>query len=92
MERPTSGPKSLYPKGPSFTLDTFSSKDFIVRDFVDSLAESAVPSHRRSGPAQAAFDSKPLIRAFESICKSPRLLPRACSPAPAPGCHVGAID
>ncbi|KAF4510546.1 hypothetical protein G6O67_002424 [Ophiocordyceps sinensis] len=66
MERPTSGPKSLYPKGPSFTLDTFSSKDFIVRDFVDSLAESAVPSHRRSGPAQAAFDSKPLIRAFEN--------------------------
>ncbi|KAM4059453.1 exocyst complex component sec10 domain-containing protein [Hirsutella rhossiliensis] len=66
MERPSSGPKSLFPKGPSFTLETFSSKDFIVRDFVDSLAESAVPANRRSGPAQAAFDSKPLIRTFEN--------------------------
>lgn len=71
MERPSSGPKSLFPKGPSFTLDTFSSKDFIVRDFVDSLAESAVPANRRSGPAQAAFDSKPLIRTFESTRPSP---------------------
>ncbi|KAF4122641.1 exocyst complex component 5 [Geosmithia morbida] len=66
MERSASGPKSLFPKGPSFTLDNFSNKDFIVRDFVDSLAESAVPINRRSGPAQAAFDPKPLIRAFES--------------------------
>lgn len=66
MERTSSGPKSLFPKGPSFTLDNFSNKDFIVRDFVDSLAESAVPINRRSGPAPAAFDPKPLIRAFES--------------------------
>lgn len=47
-------------------MDNFSNKDFIVRDFVDSLAESAVPINRRSGPAPAAFDPKPLIRAFES--------------------------
>ncbi|KFH44524.1 Exocyst complex component-like protein [Hapsidospora chrysogenum ATCC 11550] len=66
MERSSSGPKALFPKGPSFTLDNFSGEDFIVRDFVDSLAESAVPINRRSGPSQAAFDPKPLIRTFES--------------------------
>lgn len=66
MERSSSGPKTLFPKGPSFTLENFSNKDFIVRDFVDSLAESAVPLNRRSGPSQTAFDSKPLIRTFES--------------------------
>ncbi|KAK8048830.1 hypothetical protein PG994_010560 [Apiospora phragmitis] len=55
------------PRGPSFTLDDFSNKDFIVRVFVDSLAESAVPANRRSGPAnQQAFDPKPLIRTFEN--------------------------
>ncbi|KAI5466629.1 exocyst complex component Sec10-like protein [Mariannaea sp. PMI_226] len=66
MERTASGPKSLFPKGPSFTLDNFSNKDFIVRDFVDSLAEEAVPQNRRSGNTQAAFDPKPLIRTFEN--------------------------
>ncbi|CAM1507232.1 Fc.00g068730.m01.CDS01 [Cosmosporella sp. VM-42] len=66
MERSASGPKSLFPKGPSFTLDDFSNKDFIVRDFVDNLAENAVPTNRRSGNAQVAFDPKPLIRTFEN--------------------------
>ncbi|EGU89236.1 hypothetical protein FOXB_00189 [Fusarium oxysporum f. sp. conglutinans Fo5176] len=66
MERTASGPKTLFPRGPSFTLDDFSNKDFIVRDFVDSLAESAVPSNRRSGSAQTPFDPKPLIRTFEN--------------------------
>ncbi|KAG7138086.1 Exocyst complex component SEC10 like protein [Verticillium longisporum] len=67
MERAGSGTaKSLFPKGPSFSLEDFSSKDFIVRDFIDSLAETAVPANRRSGPSQQAFDSKPLIRTFES--------------------------
>ncbi|KEY67546.1 hypothetical protein S7711_02462 [Stachybotrys chartarum IBT 7711] len=66
MERSASEPKSLFPKGPSFTLDNFSNKDFVVRDFVDSLAESAVPVNRRSGAAQQAFDPKPLIRTFEN--------------------------
>lgn len=66
MERSSSGPKTLFPKGPSFTLDSFSGEDFIVRDFVDSLAESAVPINRRSGASQGAFDPKPLIRTFES--------------------------
>jgi len=55
-----------------FTLDTFSSKDFIVKDFVESLFDSAVNS-RRSAQTSAtsnaqssqAFDPKPLIRTFE---------------------------
>ncbi|KAK4110534.1 exocyst complex component Sec10 [Canariomyces notabilis] len=67
MERGgSSASRALFPKGPSFTLDDFSNKDFIVRDFVDSLAESAVPASRRSGPAHHAFDPKPLIRTFEN--------------------------
>lgn len=66
MERAGSGAKALFPKGPSHTLEDFSSRDFIVRDFIDDLAESAVPANRRSGPAQPAFDPKPLIRTFES--------------------------
>ncbi|KAM0329856.1 hypothetical protein ACHAQA_004021 [Verticillium albo-atrum] len=67
MERAGSGTaKSLFPKGPSFSLEDFSNKDFIVRDFIDSLADTAVPINRRSGPSQQAFDSKPLIRTFES--------------------------
>ncbi|KAJ8123612.1 hypothetical protein ONZ43_g482 [Nemania bipapillata] len=66
MESAGSGPRALFPKGPSFTLEDFSNKDFIVRDFVDSLAENAVSQNRRSGAAQQAFDPKPLIRAFEN--------------------------
>ncbi|KAF2480491.1 exocyst complex component Sec10-like protein [Neohortaea acidophila] len=58
----------------TFTLDTFSSKDFIVKDFVESLSDAAT-STRRSGQglsstnayqANQAFDPKPLIRTFES--------------------------
>lgn len=54
--------------GYTFTLDTFSSKDFIVKDFVESLSDSAIPASRRSAPSgsSAAFDPKPLIRAFEA--------------------------
>lgn len=59
--------KSIFPKGPEFTLQQFSNKDFIVRDFVEELAESAIPINRRSGPAQQAFDPKPLIRTFEGM-------------------------
>jgi hypothetical protein len=57
-------------RGPIFTLDTFSSKDFIVKDFVESLSENATSASRRSAPASAqqaaAFDPKPLIRTFEA--------------------------
>ncbi|KAF2238097.1 exocyst complex component Sec10 [Viridothelium virens] len=58
--------RSPFAKGPSFTLDTFSNQDFIVKDFVESLSDSAVPISRRSGPASQAFDPKPLIRTFEA--------------------------
>ncbi|PMD56567.1 exocyst complex component Sec10 [Hyaloscypha bicolor E] len=62
----TGSGRSIFPKGPSFTLENFSNKDFIVRDFIEDLAESAIPVNRRSGPAQQAFDPKPLIRTFEN--------------------------
>ncbi|KAL3427599.1 exocyst complex component Sec10 [Phlyctema vagabunda] len=58
--------KSIFPTGPSFTLENFSNKDFIVRDFVESLSDSAIPRNRRSGPVQQTFDPKPLIRTFEN--------------------------
>jgi hypothetical protein len=59
--------RSIFPQAPTFTLDTFSNRDFIVKDFIEALYESAIPSNRRSGPAnQAAFDPKPLIRTFEN--------------------------
>ncbi|KAK4154636.1 exocyst complex component Sec10-like protein [Chaetomidium leptoderma] len=67
MERGSSSAShALFPRGPSITLDDFSNKDFIVGDFVDSLAEAALPTSRRSGPAHHAFDPKPLIRGFEN--------------------------
>ena len=58
--------RSVFPQAPSFTLDTFSNRDFIVKDFIESLSDSAVPPNRKSGPSQNnAFDPKPLIRTFE---------------------------
>ena len=66
---PQSSPqaKSIFPQAPAFTLETFSSRDFIVKGFIESLSENAAPSNRRSGPtSQAAFDPKPLIRSFEN--------------------------
>lgn len=61
------GSRALFPQGPSFSEDDFSIKDFNTRDFIDDLADAAVPANRRSGPiAQPAFDPKPLIRTFES--------------------------
>lgn len=79
-----SGPRALFPQGPSLEEKDFSTKEFIVRDFVDELAESAIPVNRRSVPAtQQAFDPKPLIRTFEStspflVSKSPMILADAC--------------
>ncbi|PYH93593.1 exocyst complex component Sec10 [Aspergillus ellipticus CBS 707.79] len=60
--------RSVFPKGLSFTLDDFSSRDFIVKEFIEALSESAI-SNRRSSITPAAgnqpFDPKPLIRTFE---------------------------
>ncbi|KAL5343290.1 exocyst complex component Sec10-like protein [Aspergillus crustosus] len=61
-------PRSVFPKGPSFTLEDFSGRDYIVKEFIEALSDSAI-SNRRStiGPASGnqPFDPKPLIRTFE---------------------------
>ncbi|KAI1978906.1 Exocyst complex component 5 [Ophidiomyces ophidiicola] len=64
--RPTTR-RSIFDTGPTFTLDTFSNRDFIVKDFIESLSDSAISStQRRSGAiGDQAFDPKPLIRTFE---------------------------
>lgn len=63
----TSNPaRTVFPKGPSFSLEDFSSRDFIVKEFIEALSDTAI-SGRRSGvptPNQP-FDPKPLIRTFE---------------------------
>ncbi|KAL2819882.1 exocyst complex component Sec10-like protein [Aspergillus cavernicola] len=60
--------RSVFPKGPSFTLEDFSSRDYIVKEFIEALSDSTI-SNRRSilGPASGnqPFDPKPLIRTFE---------------------------
>jgi len=66
MDRGSSASRALFPTGPSFTLEDFSSPDFIVSDFIDHLTDAALPTNRRSGPAHHAFDPKPLIRTFEN--------------------------
>ena len=58
-------------RGPVYTLDTFSHKDFIVKDFIESLSSAATPTRRStqtdrsSTVSSQAFDPKPLIRTFE---------------------------
>ncbi|KAF2788140.1 exocyst complex component Sec10 [Melanomma pulvis-pyrius CBS 109.77] len=72
MSRPSADAASLLShttsrSRPLFTLDHFSNKEFIVKDFIETLSDSAVPASRKSAPAasQQAFDPKPLIRTFE---------------------------
>lgn len=66
-QQPSVSGRSIFHQAPTFSLDTFSNRDFIVKDFVEHLSESAVPRNRRSGPASQnqAFDPKPFIRTFE---------------------------
>ncbi|KKK22883.1 putative Exocyst complex component Sec10 [Aspergillus rambellii] len=59
---------SVFPQGPSFTLEDFSSRDFIVKEFIEALSDSAICNRRSTiGPATGnqPFDPKPLIRTFE---------------------------
>ncbi|EGD85816.1 hypothetical protein H112_06738 [Trichophyton rubrum D6] len=56
--------RSIFNKGPDFTLETFSSRDFIVKDFIESLSDAAI-QRRSGGIGNQPFDPKPLIRAFE---------------------------
>ncbi|KAI5809625.1 exocyst complex component Sec10-like protein [Peziza echinospora] len=60
------GARSIFPKAVSFNLSTFSSKDFIVKDFIEGLSSTSLASHRRSGVQTTAFDPKPYIRSFEA--------------------------
>ncbi|KAJ6190082.1 hypothetical protein N7519_000103 [Penicillium mononematosum] len=66
----TSSARTVFPQGPSFTLEDFSSRDFIVKEFIESLSDAAISSRRSlaglAGAANQPFDPKPLIRTFES--------------------------
>ncbi|KAL4814437.1 exocyst complex component Sec10-like protein [Aspergillus spinulosporus] len=65
---PNAASRSVFPKGPSFTLEDFSSRDYIVKEFIEALSDSAISNRRSSlGPANGnqPFDPKPLIRTFE---------------------------
>lgn len=54
-------------RGFAFSLDSFSNRGFIVKDFIEALSDSAIPASRKSQPGgpPSHFDPKPLIRAFE---------------------------
>ncbi|KAJ5715674.1 uncharacterized protein N7483_012855 [Penicillium malachiteum] len=60
--------RTVFPKGPSFSLEDFSSRDFIVKEFIEALSDTAT-STRRSAVGTTStnqpFDPKPLIRTFE---------------------------
>ncbi|KAA8644881.1 vacuolar protein sorting/targeting protein PEP1 [Aspergillus tanneri] len=63
-----SASRSIFPKGPSFTLEDFSNRDFIVKEFIETLSDSVAFSRRSAlGPSggNQLFDPKPLIRTFE---------------------------
>ncbi|PLN80366.1 exocyst complex component Sec10 [Aspergillus taichungensis] len=67
QSNPTS--RSVFPQGPSFTLDDFSGRDFIVKEFIETLSDTAISTTRSTlGPAGGSqpFDPKPLIRTFEN--------------------------
>ncbi|KAF9889487.1 Exocyst complex component 5 [Aspergillus nanangensis] len=60
--------RSVFPRGPSFTLEDFSSRDFIVKEFIEALSDSAISNRRSAAPPPGGnqlFDPKPLIRTFE---------------------------
>lgn len=60
--------RSVFPRGPSFSLQDFSSRDFIVKEFIETLSDSGIPSRRSAGGTTGVnqeFDPKPLIRTFE---------------------------
>ncbi|KAJ5162484.1 hypothetical protein N7492_007876 [Penicillium capsulatum] len=61
--------RTVFPKGPSFTLDDFSGRDFIVKEFIEALSDTAISGRRSTAGTTAAanqpFDPKPLIRTFE---------------------------
>jgi len=73
FSRPTTLQSTRSTQPQIYTLDTFSNKDFIVKDYIEHLSEAAVPARRSAQTGNAAgqqsssqaFDPKPLIRTFE---------------------------
>ncbi|KAJ5260509.1 hypothetical protein N7478_012114 [Penicillium angulare] len=60
--------RTVFPKGPSFSLEDFSSRDFIVKEFIEELSDTAISARRSTvgtTNANQPFDPKPLIRTFE---------------------------
>jgi len=54
-----------------FSLDTFSSKDFIVKDFVEALSDSATPARRSLGAPGAPSNAQP-AQVFDPSLSSER--------------------
>lgn len=58
--------RTVFPQGPSFTLEDFSSRDFIVKEFIESLSDTVISTRRSiTNTSNQPFDPKPLIRTFE---------------------------
>ncbi|KAF3911626.1 hypothetical protein AA313_de0201379 [Arthrobotrys entomopaga] len=66
------GVRGLYPSLPAFELGHFSSKEFLVKDFIENLSQSVQISRR--GQNANAFDPKPYIRTFEAAVSRIRQL------------------
>ncbi|KAJ5915277.1 hypothetical protein N7454_011031 [Penicillium verhagenii] len=60
--------RTVFPKGPSFSLEDFSGRDFIVKEFIEALSDTAISTRRSTVgtvTTNQPFDPKPLIRTFE---------------------------
>ncbi|CAG8167994.1 unnamed protein product [Penicillium olsonii] len=67
MDNASINPRTVFPQGPSFTLEDFSSQDFIVKEFIEALSDTATSTRRSiANTSNQTFDPKPLIRTFES--------------------------
>ncbi|CAG8142758.1 unnamed protein product [Penicillium salamii] len=67
MDNASLNPRTVFPQGPSFTLEDFSSRDFIVKEFIEALSDTATSTRRSiTNTGNQTFDPKPLIRTFES--------------------------
>lgn len=66
MDNASINTRTVFPQGPSFTLEDFSSRDFIVKEFIEALSDTAISTRRSITNGNQPFDPKPLIRTFES--------------------------
>ncbi|EPS42971.1 hypothetical protein H072_3039 [Dactylellina haptotyla CBS 200.50] len=72
MSNDNDGVRGLYPSLPAFELGHFSSKEFLVKDFIENLSQSVQVSRRAQNAT--AFDPKPYIRTFEAAVSRIRQL------------------